>query len=80
MTLDIDGVRPALLSPQSAGLLNELRAFRHFFRHAYGQPLDFSRVEQNLAIARQLLPLLANDVASFLRALGLSEEAKAQPQ
>lgn len=80
MTLNIDGVRPALLSPQSADLLHELRAFRHFFRHAYGQRLDFDRVEQNLVIARQLLPLLANDVASFLRALGLSDEAKAQPQ
>ncbi|MCP4360654.1 MAG: hypothetical protein GY796_21815, partial [Chloroflexi bacterium] len=45
MTLDIQGVRPALLSTESAELLDELRAFRHVFRHAYMRRLDFSRVE-----------------------------------
>jgi uncharacterized protein YutE (UPF0331/DUF86 family) len=48
MTLEIQGVRPALLSTESADLLNKLRAFRHFFRHAYGVRLESDRVDQNL--------------------------------
>lgn len=71
MTLDIQGVRPALLSTESADLLNELRAFRHFFRHTYSVRLDFRRVEQNLLIARQVRPLLPRDVIAFLGSLGL---------
>lgn len=71
MTLDVPGVRPALLSQESADLLNELRAFRHFFRHAYGQSLDLVRVEQNIRIARQVEPVLARDVSRFLASLGL---------
>jgi len=69
MTLNIRGVRPALLSTESAELLDELRAFRHVFRHAYLKRLDFSRVEQNLDRARQLRSLLPQDVAYFLQQL-----------
>jgi len=36
ISLDIEGIRPALLSEESFQCLNELRAFRHFFRNAYG--------------------------------------------
>jgi hypothetical protein len=72
MTLQISGVRPALLSTETAGLLNELRAFRHFFRHAYNVRLDFRRVDQNLDVARKVRPLLPRDVTAFLQALGLS--------
>jgi uncharacterized protein YutE (UPF0331/DUF86 family) len=70
MALDIQGIRPALLSTESAELLNELRAFRHLFRHAYGVQLDASRVEQNLARARKLRSLLPRDVTHFLKQFG----------
>ncbi|MBE7436831.1 MAG: hypothetical protein HS115_00130 [Spirochaetales bacterium] len=40
MQTTIPGVRPALLAESQAKLLDELRAFRHFFRHAYGAELD----------------------------------------
>ncbi len=69
MTLDIQGVRPALLSTESTELLDELRAFRHVFRHAYMKQLDFGRVEQNLVRARQLHSLLPRDIAHFLQQL-----------
>jgi hypothetical protein len=74
MTLDIQGVRPHLLSVDSADLLNELRAFRHVFRHAYTIQLDFTRVVENLERARKLRPLLTRDVATFLHALGIETE------
>ena len=73
MSLEIKGVRPALLKGETNALLHELRAFRHFFRHAYGVPLDFIRVEQNLQKARQVRALIARDVAIFLKALQVDE-------
>lgn len=79
MTLDISGVRPALLSQESADLLNELRAFRRFFRHVYSQSLDLARVEQNVRVARKAKPPLARDAAQFLAALGLQGEESELP-
>jgi hypothetical protein len=71
MTLEIRETRPALLSAESAALLNELRAFRHFFRHAYGVPIQPQRVAENTERAWQVRPLLERDVALFLEKLGL---------
>ena len=36
MKLNVAGIRPALVSEASFRILDELRAFRHVFRHAYG--------------------------------------------
>ena len=44
MMLDIKGIRPALLSETSFLHLDELRSFRHVFRHAYNYELDDERV------------------------------------
>src|SRR3972149_5755693 len=35
MGLEIENIRPPLVSEESLKCLNELRTFRHFFRHAY---------------------------------------------
>jgi HepT-like protein len=44
MILEIKDVRPPLLSKESHNALNELRSFRHIFRHAYSYGLDDERV------------------------------------
>lgn len=44
MLLNIKDVRPALLSETGYRILNELRGFRHVFRHAYSYGLDDERV------------------------------------
>jgi uncharacterized protein YutE (UPF0331/DUF86 family) len=44
MLLKIDKVRPAVLSAESYSHLNELRGFRHVFRHAYTFGLDDERI------------------------------------
>jgi len=56
MALDIYKTRPAFLSAPSLQALQELRRFRHVFRHAYEFQLDASRVSQlaQLALASQL--------------------------
>ena len=40
MKLDIKEIRPAVISDDSFKILNKLRAFRHFVRHAYDYELD----------------------------------------
>ncbi len=40
----LEGIRPALFTDKSFRDLNELRGFRHAFRHAYTYGLDHERV------------------------------------
>lgn len=44
MIIEIDGIRPRLLSEKSYTILDELRGFRHVFRHAYSYVLEAERV------------------------------------
>jgi hypothetical protein len=44
--LEVPGIRPSLWSSRSYHLLNELRGFRHIFRHAYDYELDEVRLRQ----------------------------------
>ena len=44
MALEIDGVRPALLTQKDVPLIDELRAFRHVFRHIYQSELDVEKL------------------------------------
>jgi hypothetical protein len=69
MTLQIKGLRPPLISAECAAPLHELRAFRHFFRHSYGAPINYDRVLQNVVKARLIRPLLWRDVEAFLSSL-----------
>jgi len=69
MTQEVEGIRPALLSQETYLNLNALRGFRHFFRHAYGVPIDYAQLKINLDKARRLSPGLAQDIEKFLEAL-----------
>lgn len=69
MNQDIEGVRPALLSDESYVLLNGLRSFRHFFRHAYAASIEYAQLRINLDKAQWLHPDLRRDVERFLRRL-----------
>lgn len=65
MQLKIKGIRPALLSEDSYESLNELRGFRHVFRHAYSYGLDDQRV---FGLLRQVLNkknVVINDLHKF---------------
>lgn len=65
MALEIEGVRPAVLSPESYELLQRLLGFRHFFRHAYAVDLEGERLERLRKDAIELLPRLENDFDRF---------------
>ncbi len=68
----IPALRPALLSETTFRLLDSLRSFRHFFRHAYSADIDLSQLMANLAKARQLRAQLQADVKHFLDQLDAS--------
>ncbi len=44
MTIDIPGIRPKLLSNKIFNFFDELRGFRHVFRHAYGYIIDSEKI------------------------------------
>ena len=69
MQLNIPGVRPALLSESTAAGLDELRRFRHLFRHAYSADLDPHKVRRLAAGAGPLRRAFARDLDRFLARL-----------
>ena len=44
MSLEIEGIRPALLNTSDVPLIDELRAFRYVFRHIYQTELDREKI------------------------------------
>ncbi len=68
MSLAVKGVRPALISEAACRLLDNLRAFRHFFRHAYTYELDERKLHIVLEDALQLKSLYPQDIQGFLDA------------
>ncbi len=69
MTLPVSGVRPAPLSKETFLLLDALRGFRHFFRHAYMTSVDPGLLQSNLQRTRQVHSLLHRDIAEFMEQL-----------
>ena len=69
MKLDIAGVRPALISDETFKILNELRAFRHFFRHAYIYELDTNKLIDLAKKCAVLRELFIEDFEKFVDSL-----------
>ena len=69
MLVDIEQVRPALISEESYRFLNELRGFRHVFRHAYSFGMDDERVSFLLRRVLKKKELLIQDLKKFRKAI-----------
>ena len=69
MQLEIPGVRPALLSVETASSLDELRRFRHLFRHAYTADLAPGRVADLAAKAGRIQGDFNRDFERFMAIL-----------
>ncbi len=65
----VEGIRPAFLSEESFDLLNQLRSFRHMFRHAYGTEIELSQLQPNINKALQVSNSIAQDISLFLEQL-----------
>lgn len=69
MSVTIKGLRPNLVGEESLELLSELRAFRHFFRHAYAYELDPEKVKLVLEKALKLNKIFRKDLSGFIDVL-----------
>ncbi len=69
MRLTIEGIRPACISEEAFTLLDELRRFRHFFRHAYLSELDFEKLAHLVEIAEKVRVVFQRDRQQFFEKL-----------
>jgi len=66
MTQNIPEIRPLLLSAETYSILNGLRGFRHFFRHAYRSNIEYEKLKINLDKALKLKASLDTDIHQFV--------------
>ncbi len=69
MILNIQDIRPAVISEESYTCLNELRAFRHFFRHAYNTDIDKEKFKIVADRVFKIRGLIRKDLDKFLHFL-----------
>lgn len=69
MTLDIEGVRPPLISRELCSALDELRAFRHVFRHAYSYEIDTQKIGLLLEKFEYIAEKYQEDIRDFITML-----------
>ena len=69
MTLEIEGVRPALISKEMSFLINEFRAFRHAFRHAYAYDIDVDKIRLLFMKFEGFKAGYKRDIAAFKKGL-----------
>lgn len=67
MTLAIQDVRPALIGAQTHDCLVPLLRFRHWLRHAYRVPFDWSKMRPTVESAPAALERLRGDLTTFLQ-------------
>jgi len=65
LSVEVPGVRPAVLSTSMVAPLAELLSFRHFFRQAYGVVLDGALLADRLATLTRVAPGLAGSLDGF---------------
>jgi hypothetical protein len=70
----LDGVRPAIIAPETARDLRALLRFRHAFRHVY-DVFDYELAAPNVALAATAIPRLRTEVTAFAAGLGLAPRA-----
>ena len=76
MGRDIEGIRPHLINKATLKALDELRRFRHVFRHVYRYDLDSEKVGQVLKKAHLLETVYQDDVGQFLTFLKRLENSQ----
>jgi hypothetical protein len=65
MRLDVMPLRPAVIDDVAYDALDELRRFRHLFRHAYGVKLDPLRLQLVMRKALVLREIYADQLERF---------------
>lgn len=66
MTIEIDGVRPRVISPEMAEELDDYRKFRHLFRHAYAGELRWKKMGHLAENAGAIYTLVETSLKGFV--------------
>lgn len=66
MRLDVMPLRPHVIDDKAYDALDELRRFRHVFRHAYGLQLDAARLQLVVNKALVLKSIYADQLERFI--------------
>lgn len=65
--LELEGIRPPLLGRDTVRALHELRAFRHFLRHAYSVELEPAELRRHQATVKKMRQILAGEIQAILK-------------
>lgn len=65
MTLPVSGLRPAVISSDTYGRLDELMRFRHFKRYCFQLEYDWDRLEYLIALVRRAAPGIIREFDTF---------------
>lgn len=78
MALNIEDIRPKVISKETSNYLDELRRFRHIFRHSYDYEIDWERLKIVLKKAEKLQRIYQKEIRNFIGFLDkLSEQDNA---
>lgn len=69
MTLNLTPIRPAIINQEAYEHLDELRRFRHVFRHSYHIKLDVTRLQLVQTKAMALQRIYLRQIETFLEFL-----------
>lgn len=65
MTLEIEGIRPRVVSDETRQKLAELMRFRHFKRYYFELDFDWRKIDYLVDVLREAVPLLKTDLEAF---------------
>lgn len=65
VALEVPGIRPAVISPATRTVLENLLNFRHVIRNIYGFELKPERIEELVAITITFFPQFASEIETF---------------
>jgi len=72
MTIEIEGIRPRVITPEFAEELDDYRRFRHMFRHAYAGELRWKKMNhlaENIGMVYAILETSLQGFIAFLTKL-----------
>ncbi|MDD3598558.1 MAG: hypothetical protein WCZ48_04170 [Bacillota bacterium] len=68
-SLDVEGLRPAVISDSTRVQLDRYRSFRHFVRHGYDRDFMWERMKDLVSDLPKVVTLFEEDVHRFLDVL-----------
>jgi hypothetical protein len=80
MTLEVQGIRPRVISAATYQRLAELMRFRHFKRYYFELDFDWRKTDFLITLFRELVPLLQADLDRFALALRSANDEKPENQ